>query len=353
MPARVLLLIAILSQPALAGLLPRSLARLASPATQPDTPIRTCSASDLPLQLDAATGQERDWLEQFEVKPGPFNYTLQLIDEDDDLQVYRLIFDSPFVSPFPENNVVPAELYVPKKPDGKVPAAIVLDIMYGNAVVPRGLARGLAGQGVAAVYIPMAYYNARRPRGNAHLRWIDADPTRAIQPIRQTVMDIRRAKSILASRPEIDPDRIGITGVSLGGIMTSIAAGVDGHFWRVCPILAGGDLPNMIFHARETRKVKQNLIAKGFDEQKLAPIMAPVEPLHFANRIDPGHCLMINAAEDEVIPKPCTLALWQAIAKPTLLWLPSGHYGAAFFLPTIKQTAIDFLKGQPVTRLEF
>lgn len=353
MRIRTFLLIAILAQPAFAGLLPRSLTRLAAPTTQVDAPLRTYSATDLPLRLDGATGEERAWLESFDVPQRSFNYTLQLIEDGDTIQVYRLVFDSPFTSPFPENNVVPAELYLPKQREGKVPSAIVLDIMYGSAVVPRGLARGLAGQGVAAVYLPMAYYNARRPKGNAHIQWIDAEPARALQPIRQTVMDIRRAKSILASRPEIDPARIGITGVSLGGIMTSIAAGVDGHFWRVCPILAGGDLPDMIFHARETRKVKENLLAKGLDEQKLQPIMAPVEPLHFANRIDSTHCLMINAAQDEVIPKPCTMALWTAIGKPALFWLPSGHYGAALYLPTIKQTAIDFLKGQPVTRLEF
>jgi dienelactone hydrolase len=349
----ILCLVAIGSPAALAGSLPRSLTRLAPPATQSSAPIQKLSATDIPLRLDAAAGDQRRWLESFDVPAGPFDFTLQLIEEDDAIQVYRLVFNSPFTSPFPENNVVPAELYLPKDRTAKLPAAIVLDIMYGNAVVPRGLARGLANQGVAAVYLPMAYYNARRPKGDAHIKWIDEDPARAIQPIRQTVMDIRRAKSILASRPEIDPDRIGITGVSLGGIMTSIAAGVDGHFWRVCPILAGGNLPDMIFHARETRKVKEQLEAKGFDEQKLAPIMASVEPLHFADRIDPTRCLMINAAQDEVIPKSCTEALWQAIAKPTLLWLPTGHYGAAWYLPTIKQTAIDFLKGRPITQLEF
>jgi dienelactone hydrolase len=350
---KVLCLVSIVAQAAAAESLPRSLNRLAPPTTQSAAPVERYSASGLPLRLDGATGDQRQWLQSFDVPAEPFDYTLQLIEDDGNLQVYRLVFNSPFVSPFPENNVVPAELYLPTQRQAKVPAAIVLDIMYGNAVVPRGLARGLASQGVAAVYLPMAYYNARRPKGDAHIKWIDEDPARAIEPIRQTVMDIRRAKAILTSRPEIDPARIGITGVSLGGIMTSIAAGVDGHFWRVCPILAGGNLPDMIFHARETRKVKEQLLAKGFDEQKLAPIMASVEPLHFADRIDPARCLMINAAQDEVIPKSCTLALWQAIAKPTLLWLPTGHYGAAWYLPTIKQTAIDFLKGQPVTHLEF
>jgi len=81
--------------------------------------------------------------------------------------------------------------------------------------------------------------------------------------------------------------------------------------------------------------------------------MDAIEPLNFASRIDPRRCLMINAGEDEVIPKVCTTALWQAAGRPTLLWLPCGHYGAVFYMPTIRRTAIDFLKGKPITQLEF
>jgi dienelactone hydrolase len=331
--------VALATELVVAGAVPRPLTRLVAPATQPTTPIETLSAHDLPLGTDRATGDTARWLKSFEVPPRQFDYTLQQVEDEEWFTVYRLVFASPVKSPFPENNIVPAEFYVPKRRAGPVPAAIVLDIMYGNAIVPRGLARGLAAQGVAAVYMPMAYYNARRPKGDAHVRWIDEDPNRALEPIRQTVLDIRRAKAILATRPEVDPHRIGITGVSLGGIMASLAAGVD--------------LANMIFHAPETRKVRAKLVEKGFDEQKLEPIMAPVEPLHFATRIDPGRCLMINARKDEVIPKDCTVALWEAIGKPTLLWLPSGHYTAAWYLPTIKQTAIDFLKGEPVEKLEY
>lgn len=350
---KVVCVVSIAAHVAAAGVLPRSFTRFVYPATQPSAPIHSFAATDLPLQTDAATAQQADWLKAFAYPTQHFDYTMQLIEDDDGVQVYRLVFDSPYKSPFPENNIVPAELYLPKDRTGPIPAAIVLDILYGNAIVPRGLARGLAAQGVAAVYLPMAYYNSRRPKGDPHLRWFDANPSRSIDAVRQTVMDIRRGKAILASRPEIDPNRIGITGVSLGGIVTSIAASVDGSFYRVCPILGGGDLADLIFHAPEVRKVREQLIAKGIDEQKLAPIMAPIEPLNFASRIDPRRCLMINASKDEVIPKTCTTELWQAIGKPTILWVPSGHYTAALYLPAIQQTAIDFLKGKAVEKLEY
>jgi dienelactone hydrolase len=325
------------------------------PTTRPGAAVQTFVATDLPLDLNGATGDLARRLSAFDLKPQRFQYTLQLIDEgvDDNVRAWRLAFPSPFKSPFPENNVVPCEYYEPKHIEGQIRSAIVLDIMAGNAVVPRGIARGLASQGIAALYVPMAYYNSRRPKDRAHVRWLEDQPDRMIDPPKQTVLDIRRAKAILASRGEIDPRQISITGVSLGGIMASMAAGIDGHFARVVPILAGGDLAAMTFHAPETRRARQRLLDEGIDQQKLGELMAPVEPLNFASRIDPKHCLMINARNDEVIPRECTMALWLAIGKPQLLWVPSGHYSAAWFMPTIKQTAIDFLKGKPVKELEF
>ena len=333
----------------------RALTAVSAATTRPTAPVEHCFATDQPLDLAGATGDTLKWLRGFDPKPQRFEYTLQLIEDnpDDNVRLYRLTFPSPFSSPFPENNVVPCEYYVPKQAKGKIGGAIVLDIMAGNAVVPRGLARGLAEQGVAALYMPMAYYNARRPKDRAHVRWLEDRPDHITDPPRQTIMDVRRAKAILVSRPEINPRQVSITGVSLGGIMTSMAAGIDGHFWRVVPILAGGDLAALTFHAPETRRAKQQLLDKGIDQQKLEEMMAPVEPLHFASRIDPKRCLMINASRDEVIPRECTMKLWEAIGKPQLLWVPSGHYSAAWFMPTIKQTAIDFLKGQPVKQLEF
>src|SRR5205807_187187 len=111
---------------------------------------------------------------------------------------------------------------------------------------------------------------------------------------------------------------------SLGGIMTSLAAGVDGEFYRVAPVLAGGDLAALIFHAREMRDLRRMLESHGVDRDAAAKLLAPVEPLNFAGRIDPKSCLMINAGQDEVIPRAATMSLWKAVGGPTLLWMPTG-----------------------------
>ena len=336
----------------------RALIRLMTPATQPATTqpaTQTFEATDQPLKLNGATGQAADWLKTFDVPPQRFAYTLQFLTEDDGLRIYRLTYPSPYQSPWPQNNTVPAELYLPKRvndPSGKLHAAIVLDILDGSAVIPRGLCRGLAEQGVAALYVPQACYGPRRPPDNAHYQLFMKDPSKAIDNTRQTVMDVRRAKAILAARSEIDPQRISITGVSLGGIMTALAAGVDGEFYRVVPILAGGDLAAITFHARETRLIRTAIESKGMTLADAEKLMAPIDPLNFASRIDPRSCLMINAARDEVIPKETTEALNKAIGSPQILWTPLGHYSSALFLPNLRQRTIEFSQGKKVEGLD-
>jgi dienelactone hydrolase len=56
------------------------------------------------------------------------------------------------------------------------------------------------------------------------------------------VADILLANSLLRSFPEIDPERIGITGISWGGYLASIAASVDSRFRLAIPVYGCGFL---------------------------------------------------------------------------------------------------------------
>ena len=140
----------------------------AAPETQPaKSPVQTLSALDQPLALDGAAGKFADWLRAYDVPAATFAYTQQLIDAEDGYRQYRVVYASPFKSPSERNNVVPAELYLPGTVDPqpgakRVPAAVVLDILAGNASIARSVAIGLATRGVGAIYFPMAYYGSRR-----------------------------------------------------------------------------------------------------------------------------------------------------------------------------------------------
>ena len=304
------------------------------------------TATDLPLDTSGANEQTATLLKGFAREPAEFKYTYRLVRDEDGVHACRVTYRSPLETRWPKNNVLPAEYFVPAERSGKVSAVIFLDIKAGNAIVPRALARAAARRGMAALYVPMPGYGARRPPGDAYQRALDDDQQLVVESIRQTVMDVRRAKAVPASRPEVDAERVGICGVSLGGIMAALAAGVDGGFDRVVLILAGGDIAKIAFgENRETRRLRAALSAKGFDPASAATLFASVEPLNFAARIGPGRCLMINALDDEIIPRATTDALRAAIGNPPVLWLPAGHYSAVTHFLTMQQRAMDFLSG--------
>ncbi len=56
------------------------------------------------------------------------------------------------------------------------------------------------------------------------------------------VSAVARAHSLIRSYPEIDADRIGVTGISWGGYLTSIVAGVDSRFKLAVPVYGCGFL---------------------------------------------------------------------------------------------------------------
>lgn len=58
----------------------------------------------------------------------------------------------------------------------------------------------------------------------------------------QAVANILQANSLLRSFPEVDADRIGITGISWGGYLTCIAASVDSRFKFAAPVYGCGFL---------------------------------------------------------------------------------------------------------------
>ncbi|MBN2308239.1 MAG: acetylxylan esterase [Candidatus Hydrogenedentes bacterium] len=62
------------------------------------------------------------------------------------------------------------------------------------------------------------------------------------QWVYHAVADVLLAHSLLRSFPEVDADRIGLTGISWGGFLTAICAGVDERFLFAVPVYGCGFL---------------------------------------------------------------------------------------------------------------
>ncbi|HET6573278.1 MAG TPA: prolyl oligopeptidase family serine peptidase [Fimbriiglobus sp.] len=290
---------------------------------------------------DAARGVP----ERFRLAAHTFPYEQQLrYDlEYSGVEVYTVRFPSPVASPHPENNTVYAEYFRPKHAAGKVPAAVVLDIMQGNALVSRGAAMWLAQNGVAALAITMPYYGPRRP-AEGHCRMLSPDVEQSLANVRQTVLDCRRAVAWLAARPEVDADRLGVMGTSLGSFMGGLVAAAEPRVHSACLLLGGGGLVEAFYNHPRLQWAAPLLWAAGITREKLARQIAPVDPLTYADRLKTKHLLLIGASRDDIVPPAAMKRLWEATGKPKIVWLNATHVGSAAYAFTAMNAVIAHLK---------
>lgn len=303
-------------------------------------PVPAAGAADTGVPVHVAAVHEGE----------PFDYVERPLAQAGTHRILALSYPSPVTSPVPNNNTIPAELYLPdglKAGDPPRPAVICLHILNGNFELARMLCAVLADGGVPALMFKLPYYGERSPAGGR--RVLLQNPELFAQALTQATADIRRSLDLLASRPEIDGTRIGISGISLGAIIGASACGMDERIWRGCFILGGGDVLNILGHARETRQLNSAL-QKLPETQKQAVLekLGCIEPLLHAERLGQlgraGRIMMINASDDEVIPRASTDKL-AAAAQVTdqVVWLPGlGHYTAMAGLPRIIETTVAF-----------
>lgn len=149
-----------------------------------------------------------------------------------------------------------AWLGIPKvKPGVKVPGMVLVHGGGGTAFeewvrlwVDRGyaaIAIDTCGQVPVGSYGKWVYDEQGGPPGwggFAQIDWPAKD-----QWTYHAVADAILANSLLRSQPEVDSERVGITGISWGGYLTCIVAGVDQRFKFAVPVYGCGFYQQTVF----------------------------------------------------------------------------------------------------------
>lgn len=148
--------------------------------------------------------------------------------------------------------------------------------------------------------------------------------------VRQAILDtpaaVMLAMDYLASRPDVDPARVELVGVSLGAIFACVSGALDERFRRVWAIHGGGDL-QLLFEsalagdlpfapARRLAAWLVRLAGHGFT----------LAPEAWAGRVAPRPFVMVNAESDQRIPRASVELLFESAGEPKeLLWLSGQH----------------------------
>lgn len=297
------------------------------------TPKNRTADASMPeiYRLDTNTFEAEQ--EPFQVVGGMMRYTVR--------------FPSPMVTPHPENNTVHGEYFRPLG-SGPFRCVLVLHIAGGDFELSRFLCRVLAQNGVAAFFIKMPYYGERRPIGKK-VRMISADLDVGLASMRQVVLDLRRACDWIEQQPELKHDRIGILGISLGSITGSLASAIDPRISHACLVMGGASLEHVMWESseREAREYRKLWTDAGGTRESFAKVFAPYDPVTYGERLRQRVVLMISASEDRVIPRPSTMALWNAAGKQRIIWYPCGHYTIARHILQVLGNVSAFFREWP------
>lgn len=236
------------------------------------------------------------------------------------------------------NENIKIDYYVQKKA-GKFPTVLVLPISGGIDFSVRGFAKLFASNGFNCAVV--------------HNRHVDLDDTETAEEVenyfRQTVLDNRQILDYLLEREEVDGDRLGCLGLSLGGIRASMLAGVDERLKCTVIGLAGGSIAdiNLLTDKKEIREYMEELIEMGISSEIIYAELSDkviTDPLRLAQYADARDVLMFTAMFDRVVPRKCCDQLWKAMGKPEVVYLLSGHYGSFLYLPYAERKSLSFFK---------
>lgn len=267
-------------------------------------------------------------------------------------------FPSPVTTPYPVNNRVPVRALLPQGVSGPMPVVVVLH--YWGASDQRvdvALAQELNARGVAAVLVTLPYHLGRTPPGATSGQYaIEPDPIKMRATMEQSVLDVRRTVDWIESRPEFDPNKIGLAGTSLGAIVGATAYAVEPRFAATSFVLGGADLAHILWHSSRVVQQRDVLRGAGYTEGSLRDALASIEPLTYLKERAPAPAFLVGARYDTVIPPADTEKLLGALPGAQILWVDTGHYGGVFVQRKILRLVAEFesaeLEGRTFTAPE-
>ena len=299
---------------------------------QPKIPdvIATVPSSIKRLYPVSNNAHTQQLLSPYRFKNEAFEYKMKFQSNSPAYDIFEISFPSAFKSTFEQNNTVYCE-YFRAKGDQKRASVILLDILEGSLTVSRLIAHSLASSGVDACIMTLPHYGPRRMPDDKLIEFMK-DPNMFIASVQQAVMDVRRTACWIESQPQVDKERIGLCGTSLGGLIAALAGGVDGGFKKIALVLAGGDISAVLTtDSREVREIKQHLSEMNLTDEKISALFEPIEPLTFADRLKKSNILMINGSLDTIVPPACAQKLADATGAE-ICWFNTDHYGMSKYL---------------------
>jgi uncharacterized protein len=226
---------------------------------------------------------------------------------EDGLSVIEITYASP------QGGRVPATLLVPQ---GTGPFAGL--VMQRSMELEFGMR--YAHYGAVVIYVDPPSFRPQDGGPRGILTFTAQDREEQIQ----LIIDLRRAIDLLVARPDVDPERVAYLGVSYGGAMGGLLAGIEHRLQAYVLIVGDGG-----FVTHETNPENRTMPLNEFLKEYGAWIEAmwPIEPIHYVSHASPAPLLFQNAVRDQYVNVGDALRYQDTAGEPKrVIWYDSEHW---------------------------
>ena len=226
------------------------------------------------------------------------------------------IYDVTYASP--KGGRVPAYLGVPTSP-GPHAGILIQHGMPGSRDSMFRLLTTLTRTGAVTLAITAPW--ARAEVAGTRDGVLSFTPKDAEEQV-QLIVDWRRGIDLLQSHPDVDPERLAYVGVSYGGTIGGLLAGVERRVQAYALVVGDGGLT---IHMEQGNNPEFARLSPAQRDAWFAA-MRPIEPIRFVPHAAPVALLFQNARRDELVPVADALAYQQAASEPkSVYWYDTGH----------------------------
>jgi hypothetical protein len=206
---------------------------------------------------------------------------------------------------------------------------------YAGAVLLGGVKRGsrivtVAGlEPIARSTVLVSLDYPLRPSRNP---WRGVAAWSLVTGLRPAAFDTIAAVLLLLDylerRDDVARGHLFLVGGSLGAVAVTVAGAIDARPAAVVALYGGGHLGSLVAHtlehpAQDVRYRHWQALLLGHG---LAWLLTPLEPTRYAPAIAPRPFIMINGADDTLVPRANVRALHDAAREPKeLIWVSGEH----------------------------
>lgn len=198
---------------------------------------------------------------------------------------------------------VPAILLLPTKPAPCAAALLLHGFRSHKELMAKTVGTALLAEGIGSLSIDLPLHGERPERLDEESF---KNPLSHVAPWRQGLAECSDALAWLGKRPEVDADRVGLLGYSMGSFLAVLAAASNGAV-RAMVVAAGGDLPAGSPFMRIVRRF--------------------ADPLKGIRRFGDRPLLMIHGRQDRTVRPEQAERLFAAAEEPKeMRWYDGGHW---------------------------